>query len=83
MVRKPPKPRPRVGTFRIVMNIICTWTGASAGVPEPPGDQAWYHLQAGSPAINAGIGGLGVTEDIEGVSRPQGGTPDIGATEDE
>lgn len=45
--------------------------------------EEWFNLQSGSPAINAGVGGLGVTEDIHGVSRPQGGTPDIGATEDE
>ncbi len=41
-----------------------------------------YHLAAGSPAINAGTFLTSdVTDDIEGVARPQGGAYDIGAYE--
>jgi hypothetical protein len=44
--------------------------------------EAWYHLQTGSPAIDAGTD-AGVTTDIEGTGRPQGPAHDIGATEEE
>ena len=40
-----------------------------------------FHLQAGSPAINAGTTVSIVTTDIAGVSRPQGSAYDIGARE--
>ena len=39
-----------------------------------------YHIQAGSPAIDAGLN-VGVTTDLEGTPRPQGGGYDIGAYE--
>jgi parallel beta-helix repeat protein len=39
-----------------------------------------YHLQAGSPCIDAGVD-LGVTDDLDGISRPQGDGYDIGAYE--
>jgi hypothetical protein len=39
-----------------------------------------YHLQFGSPAIDAGVN-LGYTVDYDGVSVPQGSLPDIGAYE--
>ncbi len=39
-----------------------------------------YHLQAGSGAINTGVN-VGVTEDLDGVARPQGAGYDIGAYE--
>jgi hypothetical protein len=39
-----------------------------------------YHLQAGSPCIDAGAN-LGYTLDYDGMAVPQGGAPDIGAFE--
>ena len=39
-----------------------------------------FHLQAGSPCINAGTD-VGLSEDYEGTSVPQGSAPDIGAYE--
>jgi hypothetical protein len=39
-----------------------------------------YHLQAGSPAINAGLN-LGYPLDFDGKAVPQGTAPDIGAYE--
>lgn len=39
-----------------------------------------FHLQTGSPAIDAGAN-VGLTEDFEGTPVPQGGAPDIGALE--
>ncbi len=40
-----------------------------------------FHLQAGSPAIDAGATIAGVTTDIAGVPRPNGAAYDIGAYE--
>ena len=40
-----------------------------------------FHLQAGSPAIDAGTSISGITTDIAGVARPQGSSFDIGAYE--
>jgi hypothetical protein len=40
-----------------------------------------YHLRFDSPCINAGTTVTGVTSDIDGHSRPQGGAFDIGADE--
>lgn len=40
-----------------------------------------FHLQSGSPAINAGIAIPGFADDYDGVSRPQGNGFDIGAYE--
>ncbi|MDQ3017960.1 MAG: right-handed parallel beta-helix repeat-containing protein [Bacteroidota bacterium] len=44
-----------------------------------------YHLAEGSQAINFGNASFsfGVNSDIEGVSRPQGNNPDVGAYESE
>jgi hypothetical protein len=39
------------------------------------------HILSSSPAINAGTSTMAPTTDIEGVSRPQGGSIDIGAYE--
>ncbi len=39
-----------------------------------------YHLKTGSPAINAGAA-TAPAQDLDGVSRPQGGVVDIGAYE--
>jgi len=46
-----------------------------------PTSEPWYHLQADSPAIDAGASGL-VSEDIEGTARPLGSGTDIGAVEE-
>ncbi len=40
-----------------------------------------YHLKSGSPAINAGITVPEVTDDLEGIVRPQGSAYDLGAYE--
>jgi len=40
-----------------------------------------FHLQAASPAIGAGLTTAQVTNDFEGVCRPQGAGYDIGAFE--
>ena len=40
-----------------------------------------YHLQAGSPAVNAGKTIPTVIDDLDGVTRPQGAAYDIGAYE--
>lgn len=42
-----------------------------------------YHLQQGSPAVNAAVPstGLSTSHDYDGTARPQGGAPDIGAFE--
>jgi len=40
-----------------------------------------YHLKTGSPAINAGTSLAGVTDDLDGISRPQGGAYDVGCYE--
>lgn len=50
---------------------------------KPAGDnsQVDVHLRPGSPAINAGVAGLGVATDMDGDRRPAGKAPDIGADE--
>ena len=40
-----------------------------------------FHLQSSSPAIDAGLSGLGVTNDMDGEGRPMGNGYDIGADE--
>lgn len=40
-----------------------------------------YHLTAGSPARDVGIPVSGITTDLDGIARPQGPAPDIGAYE--
>ena len=40
-----------------------------------------FHLQRGSPAIDQGVTLSKVTTAFNGVSRPQGGSSDIGAYE--
>jgi hypothetical protein len=44
-------------------------------------DAGDFHLQSGSPAINAGVTLSEVTTAFDGASRPQGGRYDIGAYE--
>jgi hypothetical protein len=40
-----------------------------------------YHLKTRSPAINAGTTLADVTDDLDGVTRPQGAGYDIGCYE--
>ena len=40
-----------------------------------------FHLRAGSPAIDAGTVLMSVPDDFDGVPRPQGARPDMGAYE--
>ena len=40
-----------------------------------------YHVRRGSPAIDHANASYAVTNDHDGVRRPQGGAPDIGAFE--
>jgi uncharacterized repeat protein (TIGR01451 family) len=40
-----------------------------------------YHLLPGSPAIDAGIANIGVSDDVDGQPRPIGPLPDVGADE--
>ena len=40
-----------------------------------------YQLKAAAPALNAGVTGLNVNEDLAGAARPQGSAPDIGCYE--
>ncbi len=44
-------------------------------------DSSDFHLQTGSPAIDAGLTLSAVTFDLDGTARPQGGAYDIGAYE--
>ncbi|MBN1676270.1 MAG: right-handed parallel beta-helix repeat-containing protein [Kiritimatiellae bacterium] len=44
-------------------------------------EAADYHLTAGSPAVDAGVAVARVTVDKDGIARPQGAAPDIGAYE--
>jgi hypothetical protein len=60
---------------------ILTGTVNFTGNPSFVNPDVWdYHLTSGSPAIDAGVG-AGVTSDLDGEPRPQGGAPDIGAYE--
>ncbi len=79
------------GTFTHNNNVYYMLNGASIGYGLGSGEKVAnplfvnlgghdYHLQAGSPAINAGLN-LGYTLDFDGRAVPQGGTPDIGAYE--
>jgi serralysin len=40
-----------------------------------------FHLKSGSPAIDTGLNTPDVTQDYDGISRPQGASTDIGAYE--
>jgi parallel beta-helix repeat protein len=40
-----------------------------------------YNLQSGSPAIDSALASYAVGEDFDGIRRPQGAAPDIGAFE--
>jgi hypothetical protein len=40
-----------------------------------------FHLTSGSPAIDTGVNTPDVTQDFDGISRPQGASTDIGAYE--
>ncbi len=77
------------GTFSHANNVYYMLNGASVGYSLSSGEKSAnplfvgsgnYHLQAGSPAINAGLS-LGYTLDFDGKAVPQGAAPDIGAYE--
>jgi hypothetical protein len=79
------------GSFTHSNNVYQMLNGASVGYSLGSGEKQAnpllvnvgggdYHLQAGSPAINAGMN-LGYTLDYAGKTVPQGGVPDIGAFE--
>jgi hypothetical protein len=79
------------GTFAHANNVYYMINGASVGYSLGSGEQLAnplfvnlgggdYHLQASSPAINAGLN-LGYPLDFDGKAVPQGGVPDIGAFE--
>ncbi len=79
------------GSFTHTNNIYYLINGASLGYSLGPGEQLAnplfanmgggdYHLQAGSPAIDAGLN-LGYPLDFDGKAVPQGAAPDIGAYE--
>ena len=44
-------------------------------------NSTYYRVQRGSPAIDNANASYAVTNDHDGVRRPQGGAPDIGAFE--
>lgn len=53
-----------------------------AYAPTLPSDEIDLHLQADSPAINAGYdGGVPLATDLDGIPRPQGAGVDMGAYE--
>jgi hypothetical protein len=54
----------------------CTDRGNPQFVNAAAGD---FHLQAGSPAINAGVPVSGITTDMDQTPRPRGGRFDLGA----
>lgn len=62
-----------LGTIKVTDEI----TGNPAFVNPDAGN---YHLGVGSAAIDAGIN-AGVTTDLDGIARPQGSRPDLGAYE--
>ncbi len=79
------------GSFTHTNNVYYMTNGASVGYGL--GAAEWqtnplfvnlgggdYHLQAGSPAIDAGLN-LGYSLDFDGTGVPQGAAPDIGAYE--
>ncbi len=69
-------------------NVLFPSVGRPANVTAPPlfqdGANRNFHLMLGSPAIDAATAtpsNPGVSADLDGVSRPQGAKPDIGAFE--
>ncbi len=73
---------------------LTTWQGygydLNSVIADPPADLfiapgSDYHLAEGSQAIDFGNASFsfGITSDIEGVTRPQGNNPDVGAYESE
>lgn len=76
--RADPIERPEGWTLQA--NVAVRTPAAGMFVDAAQGD---FHLAAGSPAIDAGVdlAGSGVTVDLDGTPRPQGGAFDCGAFE--
>lgn len=55
--------------------------GATAFMSVTPGSEDFRHASASTPLVNAGTTIASVTNDIRGVTRPQGGSYDVGAFE--
>jgi parallel beta-helix repeat protein len=70
---------------QVVSNNLCTVSGtgcATVGSPQFVNAAAFdFHLQSGSPAIDAGVALLQVLTDFDGTARPKGAGYDIGAFE--
>jgi hypothetical protein len=62
----------------VVINFKKSFVSATANNTVSASD---FHLQSGSPAINAGLTIASVTDDYAGTTRPKGSAYDIGAYE--
>jgi hypothetical protein len=70
-----------LGAAYAASNNFCDRPGLGCDIIGNPLLTADFHLQAGSPAINAGMALSGVPYDFECDARPQGAGYDIGADE--
>jgi parallel beta-helix repeat protein len=73
------------GTGTVFLNNLCGAPGTGCSVIGDPrfvnATSRDFHLQSGSPALDAGVTLGPVTTDYEGVPRPQGPGYDLGASE--